>query len=329
MKLNACNVAPLVLLMALGACTTPPFELFGKGPANIPSGPKVSDLLVNLKCELYQATISGDQITLKSGASFTLQDWLRDIEYVATAAYTLQVTDSEGITPSLSKIFPYKTPMTSLTLSVGGQLSESEDRNILFNTTVDFARLKDTGSSSCGPGGELRGNLKLAEILSMGFLAASENNDFAVNASFQPPDPKTGAVSPINPYQYGVFGTLTDFTITEGVNGGPTYTLIHLKGPNASGSQGLLNFTRIVKDQLNISFVPVCKQPHLYNANPVPKGYPAWAYNLPPCPTTHTDAKGLTVLDEGQRDYRIPAMNAGSNNNVTQYLQNILPQLGQ
>ena len=90
--------------------------------------------------------------------------------------------------------------------------------------------------------------------------------------------------SALTGYSQYLFGTLqfqTDFTIVEGVNGGPNWTLNYVKFPSAggggggggggasggsggggagggAGGGGLINFNRQVKDTLLITMVPVC-----------------------------------------------------------------------
>jgi hypothetical protein len=54
------------------------------------------------------------------------------------------------------------------------------------------------------------------------------------------------------------FGSLVNFVIGYGLNGGPTWTLTHFKGPSA-GSGQLLNVTRTNTDSLTITFVAACK----------------------------------------------------------------------
>lgn len=110
MKLNVYNLTFLAALVALGGCgLVPHFELFGSGggPDVMPSGPKIFDLVSNLQCELQDAKASEDRISfygsnipadkLDESNSFTLKQRFEDIEYIATAAYTLQVTNTQGI----------------------------------------------------------------------------------------------------------------------------------------------------------------------------------------------------------------------------------------
>ncbi len=51
------------------------------------------------------------------------------------------------------------------------------------------------------------------------------------------------------------FGTIVTFTLVYGLNGGPTWTLVHFKGP----SSPLANIGRTNTDSLTISFTPACR----------------------------------------------------------------------
>ena len=145
MRKNAYAIISALVAVSVSGCGTPSFELFGKGESIAPSGPKIEALLDNLKCEIQVAKTSTAPISYKrkkggkeEEASFTLNIALSQIHYVATALYTLQVTNTEWLAPNLNKIYPYSTPMTNLTLSVGGQYNKTQDRDIIINTTIDL-----------------------------------------------------------------------------------------------------------------------------------------------------------------------------------------------
>ena len=62
------------------------------------------------------------------------------------------------------------------------------------------------------------------------------------------------------------FGSLVDFIFSVGVNGGPNWTLTHLKGPAGSGGTGpaggqLAGINRMNTDSLTITFVASCQNP--------------------------------------------------------------------
>jgi hypothetical protein len=323
-----------VIAASLAACQLPPFELVASGPPNevAPSGPKVSALLENLKCELETARHDQTSIPIKVGgkdAEFKLIDRLSDIGYVASVQYTLQVTDTEALNPSINKIFPFAKAATNFTLSVGGTLSEAADRDVVLNTTVDLTNLDQPPEKGCDHGSELGGNMGLAEILAMGLISASAN-DVAVTPgrlTDSNDDASVGIATPDNfNYLYGVFGTLTDFTITENVNGGPNWTLTHFTGPTPS--QGLLSFNRVVKDQINISFAPWCVRTKYTDSEHAPPGYPHWAFAIgTKCPANKKESAHATIKQP--TDARLRALGAGGANNFIQNLQHLLPRLTQ
>jgi hypothetical protein len=293
------NLTAAILAGSLvGGCTgLPSFVLFGDNsiPA-APVGPTVAALIANLKCELWDAANDNtnefpfyyDDISLdphqrsnRFGDSiksyFTLEKLFQQIDYVATASYTLDVFQTSGINPSINSIVPYPNPAFNFTLAVGGQLSDTGHRNIVISSSVDFLRLVNSpenpyykelgknaiqepalaldprgvdskdrpwrepgGSYPCDRGEELGGQLGLKEALATSAMAANMN-DVAV---FQAPGGTTVHGATVNfgqggasQFTLGQFSTQIDFTITAGISGGPNWTLSHFKGPNA-GSGG-------------------------------------------------------------------------------------------
>ena len=325
-------------MLLIGGCTTvPPFVLTSDGSV-APAGPKINSLMVNLKCELWDAAndlVSELQYyldvpdlqlhttgpTTAPDRRFTLKNYFQEIEYVADAQWTLDVTGTGALNPLFTYTNPYNLakglfPATNVVLSVGGQLSDAGHRYIQIYTSVDFARLveftpvdyhyaKAVEPKIARPcpvnyepnGVELGGQLGLKETLATGITAVSMND-----VGLFPSDlsaPASGGPSPTNylnsngQYTFGLISAQIDFTIMEGINGGPTWTLRHFKGPGGNSS-GLLNFSRQVKDTLLISFVPVCIRekywedpsvtslPKQYYPEPI-VGTPGWANYLPPC----------------------------------------------
>jgi hypothetical protein len=207
-------------------------------------------------------------------------------------------------------------PATGALLSVGGTLSDAGHRFITFSTDMDMARFNesvfvpfpritrpvpliedsaDVKPENCDKGMELGGQLGLKEVLATGLIAAAMNN--ANDLDKQALDQgitNTAAGPPISvpsTASFGQISTQIDFTIIEGVSGGPNWTLNYFKGPNA-GNSSLLSFQRQVKDTLVATFVPVCIRqrywtdsmapPYEYVPKPV-VGSPPWMNFLPPC----------------------------------------------
>jgi hypothetical protein len=282
--------ASVIASISLSACTgLPPLMLGGDPSAVAPHGPQVAALVAHLKCEMSDAVNSTEKLPFyadvpaltsknnsaaDSARQFTLQNLFKEIQYIAEATWTLDVTQTGAATPSASFFRYYRAaagvlPPTNAVLSVGGQLSEAAHRYLTFNTSVDFARLLPTERAPfeaitspvtpltkeqrppCTSGSELEGDLGLKETLATSLIALAMNNVSAIT-ELEAPAPGTigGGISlgPIpvqSTYSFGVFSTQVDFTIIEGVNGGPNWNLAYFKGPS-SGSSSLLNFMRQV-----------------------------------------------------------------------------------
>jgi uncharacterized membrane protein YgcG len=267
----------------IGCSELPPFVLTDdQSVPAAPLGPKVASLIANLKCELWD--IANDDRSLLPyyrdvvalslhdtdaekrpiDPYFTLKSFFQQIDYVATATYTIDVFQTAAANPSINSIVPFSNPMFNFTLAVGGQLSDTAHRNTNLNSSVDFMRLVESDQNPlfkakksfefplardptgdhkgyldpgdtypCDRGSQLGGRLGLKETVATGAITANMN-DVAV---FEPPS--VGSVhgtSIANASQYilGQFSAQIDFTITVGLNGGPNWTLSHFKGPSAT-----------------------------------------------------------------------------------------------
>jgi hypothetical protein len=351
----------------------PSFDIWGDNSKVAPAGPKVASLMVNLKCELRNAANSDepltkyyderqsdgspkmdDRIVNDPDRAYNLKNILSEIEYVADAQLTLDVTGGAGFTPGITFTKPYHgavglLPATGAALSVGGQLSDSAHRNVTMDLSIDFARLIASPPppgvpdqdpplarelNSCmtpASGTDLGGYLGLKEVMATALTSLTMHDigifpqdklqktssgpvtDQAKVAGAGAPAaggakatvagiPPTNDPNSKGQYTFGMFTTQIDFTVTENINGGPTWVLSYFKGPGG-GTNGLVNAGRVVKDTLLITFVPVCirqKYPvqfqtgvrYEYNipaTKHAPKrdvmvvGTPGWANYLPPC----------------------------------------------
>lgn len=298
-----------------------------------PAGPKVATLVNNMRCELLEAANSEVELPkyvhdaggLHANNSanadgipsrvYNLRNIFSNVEYVAQAQFTLDVTATSSFNPTLgfSNTWRASTPIlpaTGALLSVAGQLSESPHRYIQINDSVDFGRLVGSGSifnkhaerdsapaakagalltwpgkiqtvametpvvapteedflqagcANAGAGGELAGKLGLQEVLATGLIAATSSDVavFARGAGGAGGLQISGVAPSIAVSSNNTFGLISsqiDFTIVQNVNAGPTWTLHYFKGPGGA-SAGLINLNRQVKDQLLITFVPVC-----------------------------------------------------------------------
>jgi hypothetical protein len=189
-------------------------------------------------------------------------DELRNNLYVAYASLTLDVTNTQGLTPTLNFIHPYASPSTNFTGSIGGQLTGTQHRNITQNFTIalvyDEVKLKSLERECQEPnaGNGLRGDLGLKPIIAAGLKQTSAG--FKI---FPLPLPDDKAASDaLSQSLIPNFGSVVDFTLVYGVNGGPNWTLTHFTGPGSGGS-GLANVTRTIKDSLLIAFARAGTQP--------------------------------------------------------------------
>src|SRR4051812_2841418 len=160
-----CVVAVCGMLAGCNLTGTPQLTLGGSER----SKPTVNDLVDHIACEVFQAikTHTIDPLYLRSYtpefAKFKRSEtadqrlWLKLIEnnFVATVSFQLQVTNTEGINPSLNFINPFLPVATSgvgnvgagtpfagnFTLAVNGQLDGSQDRSFTFNYNLPMATL--------------------------------------------------------------------------------------------------------------------------------------------------------------------------------------------
>jgi hypothetical protein len=84
------------------------------------------------------------------------------------------------------------------------------------------------------------------------------------------------------------FGSLVDFTLVYGANGGPNWTFKRFKGP-ATGSTPLLSTTRTKTDSLAITFVATCQSFKSFAS--VPKVFGKYWDSIGACDETSTAAQ--------------------------------------
>ncbi len=245
------RLGALAASLATSACTT----LGHFGPLMDSRTPDVSSVASHIQCEIYRVMIPDAEHPPIDNYRL-----LTDNRYVAYAQLTLDVTSNEALTPNLGFITPYTKPMTSLTVSVGGQLGGTQHKTITqsFTIVLDPSKISPAEAAEyCGGKdgrrGGLGGDLGLDNIIEAGLYHATEEQ-FLFPLPRADDTATTG--TKISPMTEPVFGSTIDFTIVYGLAGtGPTWVLTHFKGPGG-GNAGLLNATRTVKDTLVISFAP-------------------------------------------------------------------------
>jgi hypothetical protein len=260
-------------LLALGVSTMlagcflgdpPPLETF---PGHVP---QVRDLEDHISCEMLPLVaavkfderrqryyldaqlLEGDPRNSKMLALYyehpelaQLLPKLVEYSFIASVSMVLDVTDTEGVSPSLSFIEPFNAAASlNRTLGIGASLNATQEHNQTFNYTVNLAKLSSgaNGLQCYGPlpPGGLEGDLGLVSDVVSGLLSldASANLNIAGSAS-----PIISSVSQqfANDVAMNFSGNNsagdkfgTSLTVTEA---GLTFS------PPASGSQGTLTLT--------------------------------------------------------------------------------------
>lgn len=285
------------LIVLTGCQSLPRFQ--GPG-ASDPIGPRVSDMIDEVQCEILRALDKSEKAGEEQGA---LQGLLNG-QYVASVNLTLDVTNNESINPSLSYIWPHHTAGTNFMMSIGGQISAQQHRNINVTFTLLFdentphdGKVLTTCTSSKNRSG-LKGDLGIEEILASGLKYFVDRSSGA-ERPYKIPAIGVNVVTSSNPLtgQSGLapsLGATIDFTVVYGIDGGPNWTLTHATGPSPQ-SGGLANLMRTNKNTLVLAFARVT-------------------------PTAPSASK------QQQDDARMAAGKAAQDNVTRMILQHLLPQ---
>jgi hypothetical protein len=196
----------------------PPLEEGADSPR-----PKVTDAIDEIQCELATIVntriaktgtpqdpiykfVDSDNATIKQRATTDpnlagLIQHLIDDHFVASAQLTLEVTDTEGLTPSLS----FMNTAATWSVGIGGQLNGTEDRSLNVNYVIDLASLQDASyrSKYCGvsdsvlpvPGAAggpvptIAGDLGLGDIVADGLTAVDESKAYNLYSGSGPTPP--------------------------------------------------------------------------------------------------------------------------------------------
>ena len=252
-------IVAMLAVSTLAGCQfhLPPLETSPDYP-----GPNITDAIGHVQCELAQivnTTPDGNsddpRLMGRMHADHRLIGLLRHLtedHFVATAQITLEVTDAEGLSPSLSFINVSGT----LAGALGGQLTGSQDRSLTINYAIDLETLKTDNyrniyckplvpsilnvDQAIGLSGGIAGDLGLADIIADGLLALSASAD---NNWYGP----TGPTPPVSSGEIHRSGTITD------QNQKPLHTISGLAGtivfsPQAAGvaTQGSVLLTGVV-----------------------------------------------------------------------------------
>lgn len=279
------------LCLTLGACNssgTPSFDLLGPdNPKTI--APTIANVVDHVACEIQTAMVARlGAYPATSGQALSdgdLKKWLNGIaddkgpqkevrgvwsnlisdNFVASVNLTLQVTNSEGLNPSMNFLTPY-SPITTpsgpfngnFTLAVGGQFDGTQNRTFTLSYLIDLYRLWGTPLTNCdgGPQFGIQGNLGMDEIFVDGVSAIDRTKLYNIYSA-----PDEAAAAPVLPHGGDLssqflmlmagqpnggaaksntvsFGSEVDFTIVQAMNGGPTVSLHYFSGPGGGGGGG-------------------------------------------------------------------------------------------
>ena len=240
--------------------------------------PTVQDLVEGIECELEDARAI--DLDHPSDAEKTIGDALSGHEYVVFATLTADILTNDGLNPSLSFISPRALATENLTKLIGGQWSGTQHKQFIQSFALNLQNpiAPDQEKTSDCPNRILKGKLGIAEVLQAGLRYAQSGGlsyplvkDSQCRADVGQPDTTRPT-----------FGATIDFTVVLGVNGGPTWTLTHFKGPSAGGSAGgagagggvagaagggagggggWMNLTNTEKDILQLNFAPAIVDP--------------------------------------------------------------------
>jgi hypothetical protein len=165
--------------------------------------PKVTDVVGHIQCELARIlnTKRGDAPGDTNSVEFLrrlannpdIQDDLVSklvaFNFVATIQLSLEVTDVEGLNPSLT----FQNALMGLhTGTLAGQWNGTQDRNITLNYSVDLARLSPYKADFCAKisteSGEagIQGDLGIADIVVDGLLSLDRSAPTNVYANAGP-----------------------------------------------------------------------------------------------------------------------------------------------
>jgi hypothetical protein len=324
MKINRLILIPCAFLTACGV--TPEFYSGGSDQTSeSETQVRIASIIANFKCELFEAVNNEKPIPLfydtpaysgkipvrplrhdKPELEFTLKNIFSAIEYVGGVSLTLDATNTLGSNP-MAKFSKWGAAKYPLSLNLNASISEASHLQNHYYFSADFSRLVgDQGSKAsfhpplttqktsavpgCGGSHELEGKLRLQGTLANGIMLGDQN-DISVwpgNADYP-----SAAKSALDAKYSGEIDTTVDFTTTTSFNGGPTWDFTHVSLP--SGNDGLLNATRVAKNELSAVFFPICisTKYHVKNSSKpfeyspqLPNGTPRWANFLPQCGTT-------------------------------------------
>jgi hypothetical protein len=240
----------IVLAALCNGCAVPRFDV----PVTSTGQPTVETIVNRIQCELKDI-VRDDR---PHDAAWGEGTWLLTGDYDVSIALSLDVNNTGGLTPTLS----YMTPISKVaSFMFGGSatLSEGRDHNFTENIQLTVRKIyTDWKNWKEGKGGipyncplantNLAGTLGIVDYVAMAFQTSNLAEGTASSApskcsvSNQPPKSSQPPQSP--------FGGSIQFLVTKNVTGvGPTWTLVHFKGPG-----GLVGLSQVNTDKITLGF---------------------------------------------------------------------------
>jgi hypothetical protein len=231
------SFAVLLGAAMVGGCAVPHYDV----PYTAAGQPTVKTIVQRIQCEIRDLVRDDSEAPHPSHRRFLLN---QDFEIVVSMS--IEVNDTGGLTPSLSYINAV-TPVKAFTFGANATLSESRDhtftQNLQFSAreiyldwyTWKLAKEANLNAEAmgltphdCPPADtNLAGTLGISDFVSMAALSEG-----LMTSSDK------------------VFGGSIQFLVTKNVNSvGPTWTLLHFKGPG-----GFLNASQVNTDKITLAF---------------------------------------------------------------------------
>jgi hypothetical protein len=224
--------AAVLTAPACSGCAVPHFDV----PVDTAGQPTVATIVQRIQCELRDIVRDDPPNT---GDAFH-RNFLMDGDYDVAVSLSLEVNDTGGLAPTLSYMHPL-SKVASFMFGGTATLSESRDHNFTENVQLSVRRIytewkKGINRHDCPPADtNLAGTLGIKEFVAMAALTPQLAED-------RPPPTPTDK----NPAPKTAFGGSIQFLVTKSVTAlGPTWSLVHFKGPGGLGSLSEVNTDKI------------------------------------------------------------------------------------
>jgi hypothetical protein len=219
--------ALLVCAAVLGAsvcsgCAVPWYDV----PYDGAGQPTVETIVERVQCEIRDMV----RDDMPNDATSFHRLFLLDGDYDAQISLSLEVNDTGGLSPSLAYINPITTA-TSFMFGANATLSESRDHNFTENIQLSVRTIFIDWKTNRNPHNcptadtNLSGNLGISDFVAMAALTRNKTQNLPGKA---------------------VFGGSIQFLVTKNLSAvGPTWSLVHFKGPGPLASLSEVNTDKI------------------------------------------------------------------------------------